>query len=100
AVPGMLTIRKKRGDLDMALEHYATFGGVVEINGESVRILVDEVEHADELYEEEIRKALERAEKLKKEAKTAVELEKAQALMDRQFIRLKVAEIRRHKRRV
>jgi F-type H+-transporting ATPase subunit epsilon len=97
AVPGILTVRKAKGEAGM--ETYATFGGVIEIDGQTVRILVDEVEHAEELYEDEVRKAYEQAQKLKSEAKNAVDLEKAQALVDRQAVRLKVAGLkRRHQR--
>lgn len=99
AVPGVLTVRKKKDDADADLETYATLGGVVEISGDKLRILVDEVEHEDELYEDEVRQAYEKAQKLKSEAKTAVELEHAQALMDRHAIRLRVAELKRHHQR-
>lgn len=98
AVPGLLTIRKHKNDPAIALEQFAILGGVVEVNGGTLRILVDEVEHADEIHEEAARKAYEEAQKLKKEAKNAVELEKAQAMMDRQAIRLKVAELHRHRK--
>jgi F-type H+-transporting ATPase subunit epsilon len=97
AVPGVLTIRKAKGDA--GVETYASLGGVVEISGDTVRILVDEAEHADELYEEEVKRAYEHAQKLKSEAKNAVDLEKAQALVDRHAIRLKVAELKRHHQR-
>jgi F-type H+-transporting ATPase subunit epsilon len=98
AVPGVLSIRKKQGDSDAQLEPYAIAGGVVEIGGNRVRILVDEVEHGDEIFEEEARKALDRAKELASKASSTIELEKAQALMDRQAVRLKVAEIRRHRK--
>lgn len=97
AVPGVLTIRKSKGDTQV--ENYATLGGVVEVSGDTLRILVDDVEHADELYEEEVKRAYEHAQKLKSEAKNAVDLEKAQALVDRHAVRLKVAELKRHHQR-
>lgn len=100
AVPGMLSIRKNKGDSDNQVEQYATLGGVIEIDGTTVRILVDEVEHAEDIQEETARKAYEQAQKMKKEAKNSVELEKAQTMMDRQAIRLRVVELRRgHRRR-
>lgn len=99
AVPGVLIVRKQKEDSEADLEYYATVGGVIEISPENVRILVDEVEHADELYEQEIKQAFEHAQKLKSEAKTVVELERAQSLMDRQAVRLKVAELKRHHQR-
>jgi F-type H+-transporting ATPase subunit epsilon len=96
AVPGVLTVRKKKDDADTELQTYATLGGVVEISGDHLRILVDEIEHEDELYEDEVREAYEKAQKMKSEATSAVDIEKAQALMDRHAIRLKVAELKRH----
>lgn len=96
AVPGVLTVRRHKDDDESKLEHYATVGGIVEISPDKVRILVDEIEHADELYEEEVKEALELAHKMKAEAKTAVELDHAQALVDRQAVRLKVADLKRH----
>lgn len=98
AVPGMLAIRKQKTDPDSAREYYAVLGGVVEIGGDTVRILVDEVEHAEDLYAEEIKSALERAKKMKAEATSAVDLERAQAMVDRQAVRLKVAELHGHRR--
>lgn len=97
AVPGVLSIRKNKNDTQV--EQYASLGGVVEISNDTVRILVDEAEHADELYEEEVKRAYEHAQKLKSEAKNAVDLERAQALVDRHAVRLRVAELKRHHQR-
>lgn len=98
AAPGVLTVRQSKDDADANLQYYATLGGVVQIDGDIIRLLVDEVEHADELYEDEVRQAYEKAQKLKAEATNAVDIEKAQALMDRHAIRLRVAELKRHNR--
>lgn len=95
AVPGVLKIRRKAGDRD--LEVYASLGGVVEINDLGVRLLVDDVERSDEILESEAKAALEAAQKLKSAAKTEVELEKAQAMVDRQAIRLQVAALKHRK---
>lgn len=76
-------------------EHFATYGGIVEISPEGVRILVDEADTADEIIAAEAENALERARALKAAATTQVEIEKAQALIDRHAVRLKVASIRR-----
>lgn len=98
AVPGLLTIRKNKSDNDSALWEYAVAGGVVEIDPETVRILVDEVERAEDIVEAEAKEALERAQKMKLEAKSQVELEKAHALMDRQAVRLQIAGLKRRHR--
>jgi len=100
AVPGVLTVRKHKSDSDAARQEYAVAGGVVEIDGQSVRILVDEAEKAEDIVEAEARAAYEQAQKLKAQATTQVEIEKAQALMDRHAVRLHVADLRRrHSRR-
>jgi F-type H+-transporting ATPase subunit epsilon len=98
--PGVITIRRNRTDADYHLEHFATYGGVLEISSKGVRILVDEATHGDEINENEAKKAHEAAVALRKDAKDQVELDKAQSLVDRQGVRLEVAELRRrHSRR-
>jgi F-type H+-transporting ATPase subunit epsilon len=94
-VPGVVTVRHNRADRDDKLEVFASNGGVAEITSQSLRILVDEAEHADGIVESEAREALERAQQLKVEAKNEIELEHAESLVDRHAVRLKVAELRR-----
>lgn len=99
AKDGVITVRKQKTDSDDRLELFAISGGVVEIDGDHIRILVDEADHAPDIVEAETKKALDRALKLRDEAKDQVELEKASALIDRHATRLKVAELQRHRRR-
>jgi F-type H+-transporting ATPase subunit epsilon len=99
-VPGVITIRRDKSDPDHQLEHYATYGGVLEVTREGARVLVDEATHGDDINEAEAEKAHQAALDLKKNAKDQVELDKAQALIDRSFVRLEVARIkRRHNRK-
>lgn len=97
-VPGVITVRHKKDDPDTARDVFASNGGIAEISGKAVRILVDEADHADDLVETEVKDALAAAKKLKSEAKDELELERAEALVDRQAVRLKVAELRRGRR--
>jgi len=97
--PGIITIRRKSADRDDQQEVFATEGGIVEVMNNSVRMLVDEATHGDAIHEAEAREALARARKLKDQAKDSLSLEHAQAVIDRESVRLKVAEIRRHKRK-
>ncbi len=97
-VPGVITVRHKKGDADDTREVFASNGGVAEVTGRSIRILVDEADHADDIVEKEAAEALAAAKKLKEEAKDEIELERAEALVDRQAVRLKVAELRRGRR--
>lgn len=95
AVPGVLAVRRKRGDLNEAREYFAVNGGVAEVEPTRLRILVDDADRPDEIIEAEVQKALELAKKQKVEAKNQVELDKAQQMIDRSAVKLKVASLRR-----
>jgi len=100
ATTGAIAVRRNPKDSDAQLEHFATNGGVVEVSNNTLRVLVDEADHADEINEAEAQKALERAQKMKVEAKDQISLEHAQSIVDRQEVRLQVAGLkRRHQRR-
>jgi F-type H+-transporting ATPase subunit epsilon len=96
ATTGAIAVRRSSKDSDAQREYFATNGGVIEIENNTVRVLVDEADHADDINEAEVKKALERAQKMKAEAKDQVSLEHAQTLVDRQSVRLQVASIKRH----
>ena len=99
AVPGVVAVREKKTDLDSQLEYFAISGGIVEITPKSVRVLVDEADHGDDIIEAESKAALDRAIALRDSTKDQVELDRAHELIDRQLVRLKVADLRRHRRR-
>ena len=99
AVPGVIVVRDRKDESDDKAEFFAIGGGVIEISGKRIRILVDEAEHGEEIIEAETRAVLDRALKLRDEAEDQIELEKAHQLIDRHQVRLKVAELRRRKRR-
>jgi len=99
AVPGVIAVRYHKGDPDNKLEFFAISGGIVEISQKSIRVLVDEADHGDDIIEAESRAALDRAIELRESAQDQIELEKAHQLVDRHSVRLKVAELRRHHRR-
>jgi F-type H+-transporting ATPase subunit epsilon len=100
ATPGVISVRHNQKDPDSKLEFFATNGGVIEISGNTVRVLVDEADKEDEINEAQAQKALEQAKNLLKEAKNQIELNEAQKLMDRSSVRLQVANLkRRHKPR-
>lgn len=94
SVTGPVIITDNNGDQQV----FATFGGLIEIESNRVRLLSDEAEHSDELIESEIQEALAMAEKLKKSAKDRKELHHAQTLIDRHIVRLEVSKVRRRKR--
>lgn len=98
AVPGALQVRNKKNDVDSELELFAISGGIIEINPQSIRVLVDEADHGDDIIEAESQAALDRALKLRDEAKDQVELDRARQLIDRHQIRLQVADLHRRRR--
>lgn len=99
-IPGVITVRKNQRDNDNDLEHYATYGGVVEISPEAIRVLVDEADQDEEINQAEAEKAHAKALELLGSAKSRVELEQAQSLVDRQAVRLQVSSLkRRHQSR-
>lgn len=99
AKSGVIMVRRTPKDTDTQRELFVTNGGAIEVADNTLRVLVDEADHADEINEAEAQKALERAEKMKAEAKDQVSLEHAQTMVDRQAVRLQVAGLRRRHRR-
>ena len=99
AVPVALVVRHKKEDRDESLEYFAISGGVLEIAQKSIRVLVDEADHGENIIEAESKAALERALKQRDEAEDQVEIDKAVELIDRHQVRLQVADLQRRKRR-
>ncbi|MEK7594919.1 MAG: ATP synthase F1 subunit epsilon [Patescibacteria group bacterium] len=99
ATTGAIAIRRNPKDSDAQREYFASSGGVVEVSGNTLRVLVDEADSADEINEAEVQKALDRAHKMKAEAKDEISLEHAQTLVDRQGVRLHVAGLKRRTKR-
>lgn len=95
AAPGAIMVRRRPKDADRDREYFATSGGAIEVSNNLLRVLVDEATLATEINEAEAQKALERAHKMKAEAKDEVSLEHAQQLIDRFEVRLHVAGLRR-----
>ena len=99
AVPGVISVRRDKHHSDEQMDFYAISGGIIEIGGNRVRVLVDEAEHGDDIVEAESKAALERATQMRESATNQVELEKAHQLVDRHAVRLKVADLRRRQHR-
>jgi len=88
--PGELVVKKGKEEIVMSCS-----GGFIEVTGDKVLVLADTAEKAEELVEEEIEKARERAQKILEEKH--VDAEKyadAAAAMERELARLKVARKR------
>jgi len=92
--PGSVMVREKGGKQTL----FATFGGLLEVTQDMTRVLADEAEHEDSLVQAEVQAALAEAEALKARAGDKHELARAQELVDRQMVRLGVAQMRRRSR--
>lgn len=93
---GVIAIRRDQKTTDAAREFFACSGGVIEVTTDNtLRVLVDEADHAEGIDAAEAAKALERAQKLVAEATDQVSLDHAQTLVDRQQVRLQVAGLKR-----
>src|SRR5487761_1422859 len=88
---GTIMVRKNQTDPDSAREYFATSGGAIEVSSNTLRVLVDEADRADDINEAEAKEALERAQKMMSEAKDQVSLDHAQAMIDRNAVRLQVS---------
>lgn len=99
ATTGAIAVRRQQKDSDNQREFFAINGGVIEVSENQLRVLVDDADNAEEINESEAQKALERAKKLKAEAKDEVSLEHAQQLVDRHQVRLSVATLKRRRKR-
>lgn len=97
--PGIMEVRKKRGDKDGERQEYGVYEGTVEVLDNTVHVLVDDVDNPEDVSESEAKAALERAQKLIDTAKDAVSLSEAQSMMDRQAVRLKLATLRKRSKR-
>lgn len=98
ATSGVVSVRRQPRDPDTAREFFAISGGVIQVEGNRLSVIVDEADHADTINEAEAEEAHKRALAMKAEAKDQVSLEHAQALVDRQAVRLKVADLHRRRR--
>ena len=98
ATHGIISVRSQSSERDDMREFFAISGGVIEVADNTLRVLVDEADHADEINESETKKAIELAQKMKSEAKDQVSLDQAQSLIDRSTVRLQVAGLKRRRR--
>lgn len=99
AAPGVISVRRQASDADAAMEHFATMGGVIEVDGKTLRFLADDVARAEEITEEEAEAAVKRARELIKDAKSQVALSEAQQLLTRGTVRLQVAKLKKRHHR-
>jgi F-type H+-transporting ATPase subunit epsilon len=95
--PGVINVRKQPSDADSAMESFAVSGGVVQVDGKTIRFISDEVDAPDEVSEGEAEAALKRAQELMANAQTQVQLHEAKRLLSHTSARLHVARLKKRR---
>lgn len=92
---GVISIRKKSSDKDDDMQSFAVNGGVMEVDGKTLRFIADEISAPEDISEKEAEAALTRAEQLVSEAGTQQQLAEAHRLLHHSRAQLNVARMRR-----
>jgi ATP synthase F1 epsilon subunit len=93
--PGVVSVRKKAGDPDSALENFAVAGGAVQVDGKTVRFLSDDITAPDEVNEQAAEAALARAQELLAKAPDQVALHEAKRMLHHSTAQLHVAKLKK-----
>lgn len=99
AQPGVLSVRKKASDPDSDMENFAINGGIVEVDGKTVRFVADDVTTSDEVSEQEAIAAHKRAEELVSSADSQVALHEAHRLLHHSSAKLHLAQLKKRHHR-
>lgn len=98
--PGVISMRRQKGDADTLLDHIATSGGFVEITGQSVKVMADTAERADDIDELKIEEAKAAAKRQVYQAKDDVSYADAVARLETELARQKVKNLKRRHREI
>lgn len=99
AQPGVLSIRRKASDPDSAMENFAINGGIVEVDGKTVRFIADDVSTTEEVSEHEAEAAMKRAQELIKNAPNQTAMHEAKHMLQHSSAKLYVAKLKKHHHR-
>jgi ATP synthase F1 epsilon subunit len=95
AQPGVISVRRKAGDKDADMEHFAINGGVLEVDGKVLRFLSDDVTTGEDVNEKEAEAALARAEELVRTAGSQKALAEAHRVLHHSRAQLNDARLKR-----
>jgi len=94
---GVISIRKKSSDRDDDMDHFAVSGGIIEVDGKTIRFLSDEVTTPDDVSEQEAQAALTRAQELISSATSRSELHEAQRALQHNAAKLQVSRVKKRR---
>jgi ATP synthase F1 epsilon subunit len=93
--PGVISIRRKQSDKDDDMQNFAVNGGVMEVDGKTLRFIADDISSPEDISEKEAEAALARAEELVSNAGTQTALAEAHRMLSHSQARLNVARMKR-----
>lgn len=96
--PGVMKIWRREGIPQEQIEHIATEGGFVEIDGKRMRLLADSAQRAEDVDELKAKEALDRAQEMLARVHDEISLSEVTGIIERESARLRVAELKRRKK--
>jgi F-type H+-transporting ATPase subunit epsilon len=93
--PGVISVRKKQSDKDDDMQSFAVNGGVMEVDGKTLRFIADEISAPEDISEKEAEAALARAEQLVADAGNQQALAEAHRMLHHSRAQLNVSRMRR-----
>lgn len=98
--PGVIKVWRRESIPEQDIEHIATEGGFVEIDGKRVRLLADSAQRAEDVDELKAKEALDRAQEMLARVHDEVSLSEVTGIIERESARLRVAELKRRKQKM
>jgi F-type H+-transporting ATPase subunit epsilon len=95
AQPGVISVRKKPSDKDDDMQSFAVNGGIMEVDGKTLRFIADDISAPEDISEKAAEEALARAEELVSNAGTQVALAEAHRMLHHSRAQLNVARLKR-----
>jgi F-type H+-transporting ATPase subunit epsilon len=92
---GVVSVRVKQGDSDGEMKHFAVSGGIMQVEGKTLRFLSDDITASEEVNEKEAAAALSLAEELIRNAGSQQALAEAHRVLHHSRAQLNVARMKR-----
>lgn len=97
ADPGVISIRQKQSDKDDDMRSFAVNGGVMEVDGKTLRFIADDISSPEDISEKTAEAALARAEELVAKAGSRQALAEAHRTLSHSRAQLNVARMKRRR---
>lgn len=95
---GVISVRVKSGDRDDDMKHFAVSGGLLQVDGKTVKFLSDDITTPDEVSEKEAEAALAHAQELVASADNRSALNEAQRALSHSTAKLQIVRLKRRHR--